>query len=218
MDRALLSQKQNGDAFFARQGIDRQVNAAGRVISFGELRRLALETADSHSLEGITALEKSLATSDEPLSATRAVVGALLTATGLEGPLVVVGFSTLHYPRVHTGSHGEAGQNFAERLKQAVAMIEERHNTSIGFRQFFAGISDMSFFGHRPEMAQSETLKDNTPVPAFVDAPPQNALSYPVVNIGPWGRDYHQKWERVHMGYAFDVLPDLITESVLAVL
>ena len=37
----------------------------------------------------------------------------------------------------------------------------------------------------------------------------------PVVNIGPWGRDYHQKWERVHMPYAFDVLPDLIYEAAL---
>ncbi|WP_245292877.1 M20/M25/M40 family metallo-hydrolase [Pararhizobium arenae] len=218
MDRALQSQKENGDAFFARQGIERNVRAEGRVISFGELRKLAAETADGDTIRRIAALEESLATSDEPLSATRAVVGELLTATGLEGPLVVVGFSTLHYPRVHTGDLGEAGQEFARRLQVAASLIEDRHQTSICFRQFFAGISDMSFFGHRPDTAQSETLKANTPVPAFVDATPQNALSYPVVNIGPWGRDYHQKWERVHMGYTFEVLPDLIHECTLAVL
>jgi hypothetical protein len=41
----------------------------------------------------------------------------------------------------------------------------------------------------------------------------------PIVNAGPWGRDYHTPLERVHAGYAFEVLPDLVPdpgEGVLA--
>ncbi|WEZ83151.1 hypothetical protein P6U16_20100 [Rhizobium sp. 32-5/1] len=76
----------------------------------------------------------------------------------------------------------------------------------------------MSFFGHRPDQSQTSLLAATTPVAAFVDEAPENALSYPVVNIGPWGRDYHQKWERLHTPYAFDILPDFIFEAAVACL
>jgi len=34
------------------------------------------------------------------------------------------------------------------------------------------------------------------------------------VNIGPWGREYHQRHERVHAPYAFTVLPELLLAVV----
>jgi arginine utilization protein RocB len=34
------------------------------------------------------------------------------------------------------------------------------------------------------------------------------------VNIGPWGRDYHRRTERVYMPYSFEVLPELIWRVV----
>ncbi|MDQ0320789.1 arginine utilization protein RocB [Pararhizobium capsulatum DSM 1112] len=218
MDQALQSQTRNADAFFSRQGIDRNTRLEGRVLSYAALRQLAERQASKEALRHIAALEQDFATSDEPLSASRTLVSEMLVATGLEGPLVVVGFSTLHYPRVHVDSLGQSGSDFTQRLQGTAALIEKRHGQRICFRQFFAGISDVSFFGHRPEVRQADTLAENTPVPAFVDRPPAEALSYPVVNIGPWGRDYHQKWERVHMDYAFEVLPDLIYECALSVL
>jgi arginine utilization protein RocB len=44
-------------------------------------------------------------------------------------------------------------------------------------------------------------------------------LRIPAVNIGPWGRDYHQRTERLHAPYAFEVLPELlwrVAQDVLA--
>jgi arginine utilization protein RocB len=35
-------------------------------------------------------------------------------------------------------------------------------------------------------------------------------LDLPVINVGPWGRDYHQRLERVYMPYSFGVLPELV--------
>ena len=34
----------------------------------------------------------------------------------------------------------------------------------------------------------------------------------PIVNAGPWGRDYHTPLERIYRPYAFEVLPELIRE------
>ena len=43
-------------------------------------------------------------------------------------------------------------------------------------------------------------------------------LGVPAINIGPWGRDYHTPLERLHTGYAFELLPDLVLATAMAVL
>lgn len=42
-------------------------------------------------------------------------------------------------------------------------------------------------------------------------------FSCPLVNIGPWGREYHQRLERVHAEYAFKTLPDLLERTVAGI-
>jgi arginine utilization protein RocB len=148
----------------------------------------------------------------------RELVMLAVTEAGLEGPAVIVGFSSLHYPMVHIDQAGEGARVFHEALNAAIAAIEARHATTIATKQFFAGISDMSFFGHRPDSSASGVLIDNTPARTLSDHPPAGLLAFPVVNIGPWGRDYHQKWERVHAPYTFGILPDLIHEAAIACL
>ena len=57
----------------------------------------------------------------------------------------------------------------------------------------------------------------NTPIwgSSFtLDASP----AYPVINIGPWGRDYHHWLERLHAPYAFEVLPKLVLHVTKAAL
>ncbi|KQT00224.1 peptidase M20 [Rhizobium sp. Leaf391] len=216
MRTALDTQSENAGAFFARQGGGEVRRHDGQVLLYAELRALAFDRGGQAALDRIEELDRSLSDGQDPLSITRQIVAATLAEAGLEGPLVVIGFSTLHYPRVHLDSAGERGADFERNMMAAAALCAKRHGTSIRPKQFFAGISDMSFFGHRPSSEQTQLLAQNTPCAAFVDDAPDGLLSYPVVNIGPWGRDYHQKWERVHMLYAFDVLPDLIFEAALA--
>ncbi|OJF92032.1 peptidase M20 [Pararhizobium antarcticum] len=213
METALARQSAHGERFFEHQGNPRTLSYAGRILSFDELWTLARSQGGQDALDRIASLEADLSNSDDPLATTRSLVAALVTEAGLEGPAVIIGFSSLHYPMVHIDSLGEAGRALERNILSAAQSIEERHRTTIRTKQFFAGISDMSFFGHRPEVGDVALLALNTPVRAFVDEAPDGLLSYPVVNIGPWGRDYHQKWERLHTTYAFDILPDFIFEA-----
>jgi len=218
MNEALETQRSNGKRFFERQGLSKPLSYQGRVLSYDALKAMAIERGGPAAQERIATLDAALSDGDDPLAATRSLVAALVTESGLEGPAVIVGFSTLHYPMVHIDSLGDAGKTFETSLQRVARSIEQRHETTIATKQFFAGISDMSFFGHRPDESQTSLLAANTPVAAFVDEAPERTLSYPVVNIGPWGRDYHQKWERLHTPYAFDILPDFIFEAAVACL
>ena len=185
--------------------------ANGEVITIGELReRMRLVGGDA-ALARIGALEAQLRDCDDPLRLTRTIVSAMATEAGIIGPAVIVGLSSLLYPSVHLGS-GDGHRAFASAVEGGRLAFEASGGSPVKYREYFTGISDMSFLGFRPDKADSAFIADNTPASALVDTVGPDILSFPVVNIGPWGREYHQRLERAHVRYSFDELPRLLRE------
>jgi len=105
----------------------------------------------------------------------------------------------------------------AAAVARQVTAVGQDAGLPIGQYRFYPGISDMSFLGSREEAANLAVLAANTPPWAAriaFDYSAIAALDLPVVNIGPWGRDYHQRLERVQMPYSFGVLPELVWRVV----
>ena len=115
------------------------------------------------------------------------------TQSGLVGPAVILGFGSIPYPAVSL-----TDVKLEKKIAQALQPL------GIGTLKYFAGISDMSFFGEAS--GDLSVVVANTAIwgNSFTLAP---AAGYPCVNIGPWGRDYHHWLERLHAPYAFEVLP-----------
>ncbi|WP_337184301.1 M20/M25/M40 family metallo-hydrolase [Shinella sp.] len=212
---ALRTALETQDAHAARYHGRDALPTDGLVLTYAGLLERVEARGGTLALARLDALDRALSGGTDPLKISREIVSAAVTEAGLEGPAVIVGFGSLHYPLVHL-ERLEAGRILRERLQPVMRAAADRHGTSIKFKQIFAGISDMSFFGHRPDAGEAGLLAANTPSPAFTDDAPEGLLSFPTVNIGPWGRDYHQKWERVHAPYTFEVLPDLVFETALA--
>ncbi|MBW6425208.1 M20/M25/M40 family metallo-hydrolase [Rhizobium sp. XQZ8] len=211
LDAALHLQGLNS----ARAGASHFFPGEARVLTYAELRELVRSCGRLGAEHRIAELEAVAAIDDSPLETTRHIVSAMIAEASIEGPVVIIGFGSLHYPLVHL-EHHDAGRDFYKAIRSIVPVIEERHQTTIRDRQIFAGISDMSFLGHRQDAAQARLVVENTPAGVYVDDARDTALRFPVVNIGPWGRDYHQKWERAHGPYTFEVLPELIFEALRA--
>jgi arginine utilization protein RocB len=138
--------------------------------------------------------------------------------SGRSGPAVVLGFASLPYLPTSLGSD-PAARRLARAAKEAAAAISARHRTSIRLIDYFPGISDMSFLGQADE-STVPVIAANTPAwDAGIPWPRGPALGgLPIINAGPWGRDYHTRLERLHAPYAFEVLPDLIAEIARRVL
>lgn len=127
--------------------------------------------------------------------------------SGLLGPAVVLGFASLHYPNAVLDTHYPEDAAFLQTVRETLQQSAQRRGVTVTERPVFTGISDMSWFG-RSDPSDIATVNANTPVPqAQIHALP---AGLPSINLGPWGRDYHQWLERVYKPYSFEVLPELI--------
>ena len=99
----------------------------------------------------------------------------------------------------------------ARRLESAARAVAAEADEPVGIRAFFPAISDVSFFGEADE-AGLLAIGANTPVWRSALNWPEGAAvaGIPTLNMGPWGRDYHTRLERLHVGYAFGTLPKML--------
>jgi arginine utilization protein RocB len=179
------------------------------VLSYAELLEKVSSNPDfpARLRAFIAALDSHM---DVPTQSQR-IVDFVWAESGLIGPALVLGFASLHYPAVLLETHNPTWQTISKALQAASTEL----GVGIQERKFFAGISDMSWFGEAPEF-DLDFLGSNTPLPnARVQGAP---LGLPTINLGPWGRDYHQWLERVHVPYSFEHLPELVWRVAVAVL
>lgn len=181
--------------------------ARPRVLSLAELRRQAL--ADAETQRDFADHEKGLEAIDNPLALSRQLTDWLVDAARVKGPAVVIGFAGLHYPPSRLDGADARGARLLRAVAAAERGVASRPEGRLCRRPHFQGISDMSFLGQGIGDRRG-VVADNTPAARLVDRPRPDALSFPAVNIGPWGREFHQRLERVHAPYAFGILPRVI--------
>jgi arginine utilization protein RocB len=188
------------------------------VTTFDALRRevLAARPEAQAALERV-AKEVAAQNLDLPEQC-RLITQELWTLSGRGDPAIVLGFASTPYLATQLGAD-ENGRALARATESAAEIIAARHGTTIALPPYFLGISDMSFLGQADE-SSIPIVAANTPAwGAGLHWPEGNAFAgIPIVNAGPWGRDYHTVLERLHTPYAFKVLPDLIGEIVSGVL
>jgi arginine utilization protein RocB len=199
-----------------------------RVLTYAELRAHAIARANTRADEPlrahIHALEAHTAREGDPFDWLRhdqQLVEALWDASGLHGPAAIVCLAAPFYPLVTVDEHTPKGARLMEVIRHQSSLVVRETGQSIQLRPIFLGTSDMSFFAQPMADAARQTLLDTVPTratKAHIAGHMASTLDAPVVNVGPWGRDYHQRTERLYMPYAFGVLPKLVWGVVTQVL
>ena len=190
------------------------------VLSFAELRSEAaardagfVERFAAHAVELMARADLDLP------SRCRLLTELTWEATGREGPAVVLGFASMPYPAVNMPDTPDS-HRLEAAVRRVAAQASARHGVSITPVRHLEVIVDMSFLGQ----VDGEDLRraaENTPVWGSsilwdLDRPPTPGI--PMLNVGPWGRDYHHWLERVHEPYAYGVLPELVRDLAAAAL
>ena len=168
----------------AKQAVDRAKERTGQdidLITYAELERRVGRKAAKQDAALNFPEQSRLATME------------IIASANLVKPTVIIGFGSIPYPAVLMSD-----QKLRGIIENAVSPF------GIGSVNYFAGISDMSFFGEAS--GDLSMVAANTPIWGTGFTMPE-AAGYPCINLGPWGRDYHQWLERLHAPYAFEVLP-----------
>jgi arginine utilization protein RocB len=184
------------------------------VVTFRELLDEAVASRKAFA-EDFREFADALAAKGEDIpSQCRQLTENVWHASGRQGPAIVLGFASTPYLPVELGSDS-ASRRLEAAAEGAAEALSKLFGTPISVVRFFPGISDMSFLG-KSQADALPVIASNTP--AWMSAirwPDQAGLgNIPIINIGPWGRDYHTRLERAHRRYTFEILPALVEEVV----
>ncbi len=182
--------------------------AAVQVLTYAQVLTLAQARGGQAALDRLSALAAAGAALDTPRLCQQLTLAAAREAN-LSGPAAILGFGSLPYPVAQLGQDASSAA-LRTAVEHAVTEVEAQTGVSVRLRPFFPGVSDMSFLGGA---AATNVLRANTPAwesRMTLEESPLPTLRVPVVNAGPWGRDYHQRGERVFAPYTFGVLPQLV--------
>ena len=169
------------------RSLDQIEGATGQLVGFA--REVACTEADfPHQCQLLT--EKAFALS------------------GRTQPTIVLGFGSVPYPAISL-TDGDAALRLRAAIDQS-QRVQAKNGVSIKIMPFFQGISDMSFIGET-ETFDKDFVASNTPVWHAIGWGGEIG-NIPIINIGPWGRDYHTRLERLYTPYAFDILPGLLLD------
>ncbi|MGJ9382708.1 M20/M25/M40 family metallo-hydrolase [Salipaludibacillus sp. CF4.18] len=125
-------------------------------------------------------------------------------------PAMVILFAPPYYPAVNSSE--DSGIADAVKVIKATAAS---HHANLGHIHYFNGICDLSYLRYTDSGGELATYKENTPVWGTTYSIPfeeMKQLQAPVLNVGPFGKDPHQRTERLHRKSAFVHTPSILKE------
>ncbi len=171
---------------------------------------LATRLKDKADLDALFRQIRSENEAMRPHELTVLLIRRMITLLGVPYPVVVIGLLPPFYPVV------ESTLYYEEKLKEDFEICLAKHQLSYKKDNHFMGISDMSYIkkmSHDFSAALNHMPLYN--LEYHLDFEGISDLDVSVIHIGPWGKDLHQKTERVYIKDVVTTVPCLI-DSVFA--
>ncbi len=127
-------------------------------------------------------------------------------------PATVILYAPPYYPAINSSND--------PLVKESVELIKKeasKFDLEVEQVHYFNGISDLSYVNYEDDGDGWTAFERNTPVWGDTYSIPFEEmadLKAPVFNVGPFGKDPHQRTERLHVDSAFVEMPHMI-ESLL---
>ncbi len=132
-------------------------------------------------------------------------------------PAVIIFYAAPYIPRVVLNEQDPRDLRLIEAVQKAVQEVEPYQEREMQVRKFFPYISDMSFVAISDDEKEIQAFEKNMPVwgaKYHMDMEAIRQLDVPVVNIGPYGKAAHKKWERLEMSYSMQWAPNLTVHVI----
>ncbi|MBU3159675.1 M20/M25/M40 family metallo-hydrolase [Clostridium frigoris] len=142
-----------------------------------------------------------------------ALIGKTLDYITDKTPMVVIAFSPPYYPHISINDFTELDNNVSDISNAVVRIAREVCFETYSKRNYFMGISDMSYAALNESENVIPHIEFNMPLwENMYDIPFETIkqLAIPSINIGPYGKDLHKFTERVFTNDVIRQTPKLI--------
>ena len=205
MDWFIGGCNKGAQAAMAKQGCGHGL----KVMAYGELLKIAQAKTnfeDFYKELQVAMTEKLQVEQLDFPSITLWAMEQVLDFTELDESVIITAFAPPYYPALNSG------KLVGEGFKKVVDFV----NTllPVKCKEYFMGISDCSYLGMDAEF-NCEDLAANMPAWGKLYSYDMEALAklqIPFLLLGPWGKDLHQRTERVHVESLGVVLPKVLQE------
>lgn len=214
---AIAHLKKAAEAYSQKTGKTIEIPWHPKVITYKELveevRRNFPGNMSEYVKQYIESLPDGLDARDKAIS----LAGELMKHYPHRSPMIVVGFLPPYYPHRANGGLSEKERNVLKAVDEVVSTASRDYGIDMKVMDYFAGITDLSYFGFRGRPEELGTVSDNMPGWGYIYDLPLDGLlrlDIPVLNIGPSGRDDHKYTERLELDYSLNVVPKLLKCAV----
>lgn len=136
-------------------------------------------------------------------------------------PTIVYGLVPPYYPAVSNFEYEKQGGIASTLVDTLTKFSIDNFGLDYEKEYFYTGISDLSYAQMKDAPEVRKALADSTPLFGGVyDVPLEGieAISMPVMNIGPWGKDFHKMTERVLIEDELVRTPAILHKAIWEVL
>lgn len=136
------------------------------------------------------------------------LIEAILDFTDMVKPMVIITFAPPYYPAANSRQLGDT--RFAGLRKEIEAI------TPVSYGHYFNGVSDCSYICVDPDLDES-LLEHNLPLwgkSYGFDFNAMEEMQIPFLLLGPWGKDLHDRTERVNIESVSVTLPTILRRVI----
>lgn len=132
-------------------------------------------------------------------------------------PAIILFYSSLYSPRIELVGKDKRERNLIEALEHAVRAIQPDYAHPIVTRNFFPYVCDMSCVALSDDEEGILAIEENNPSwgsKHYVEYQDIRDINVPCINIGPYGYDAHNRFERMEITYSTEVVPSVTNEII----
>jgi arginine utilization protein RocB len=212
--RAAYSRKKNEQAPAGSWGVNVRTFAELHQQALGDSNR-AFQTAYDEFLASIVSgIEQQRLTMPE---ATFQIIEMTLGHIKDLAPMVVIALCPPYYPPIHNDDFADRSALIQSLTDHLIRFAADRWQEAYKITNYMMGITDLSYTALQNGEKVVSGIGANMPLWKKVyDIPfaEMQALSIPIINIGPWGKDLHKFTERVYEPDLYERTPALVECAV----
>jgi arginine utilization protein RocB len=149
--------------------------------------------------------------------ATLKIVEMTLSHVSDLSPTVIIALSPPYYPSIHNDEFQNLPDGVDSLTDYLIGIADNRWQEAYKKKNYIMGLTDLSYAALQNGEDIVPVIGPNMPLwQKTYDLPfaGMEALSVPVINIGPWGKDLHKFTERVFKTDLFERTPALLEGAI----